>query len=137
MYLFFSFSRMSSSIGILLITEAWILCFIAAIVPFYLSGMPLIDSVYEGISGFTTTGSSMVKGDMFNTIDSSILLWRAVIQWIGGMTVVFVFAFLLPMIGMGGKNLGSNEFGGNTSDFTQDVRSSAIRSDWLHWSDKR
>lgn len=123
-FLRFRFSQISASVGILLITETWVLCFISAILPFYESGMPLIDSVYEGISGFTTTGSSMLKD--FDATPHSILLWRAMIQWFGGMTVVFVFAFLLPMIGMGGKNLGSNEFGGNSSEFSQDIRTSAL-----------
>ncbi len=123
-FLRFRFSQISASIGILLITETWVLCFIAGIIPFYGSGMVLIDAIYEGISGFTTTGSSMLKD--FDSTPNSILLWRAVIQWFGGMTVVFVFAFLLPMIGMGGKNLGSNEFGGNSSEFSQDIRTSAI-----------
>ena len=124
MFLRFRFSQISASVGILLITETWVLCFIAATIPFYGSGMSLVDAMYEGISGFTTTGSSMLKD--FEHVDGAILLWRAIIQWIGGMTVVFVFAFLLPMIGMGGKNLGSNEFGGNTSEFSQDVRTSAL-----------
>jgi len=124
MFLRYRFSQISASVGILLITETWVLCFIAATIPFYAAGMDFIDALYEGISGFTTTGSTMLKD--FDSIEKSILLWRAVIQWVGGMTVVFVFAFLLPMIGMGGKNLGSNEFGGNSSEFSQDIRTSAV-----------
>ncbi len=126
MYMFFRYAPMSAAVGILLISETWILCFVAAIIPFYLSGINLIDSIYEGISGFTTTGSSMFSMSSFDTTTKSILLWRSVTEWVGGITVVIVFAFLLPMIGMGGRNLGSNEFGGNSSEYSQDIKSSAL-----------
>lgn len=110
-YMFFYRGSMSPSLGILLMLETWIVSFAAAIVPFVIYGFAPVDAVYEGVSGYTTTGSTIMTD--IEGAESCILLWRALIQWAGGITVVIIFTLLLPMIGMGGKNLGSNEFGGS------------------------
>lgn len=126
MYVRFSYSHLTAAIGILMVTEAWMLCFVAAIIPFVMSGVPVIDAVYEGVSGFTTTGSTMIDVSMFLGGETSVLLWRSVIEWVGGITVVIVFATLLPMIGMGAKNLASNELSSGSDHYSEDVRTSAM-----------
>lgn len=112
--LFFSNNKaMTPSLGILLISETWFLAFVILSVPFYLSGFSATDSLFEAVSGFTTTGATILS-DM-GSVDGSILLWRAIIQWAGGITVVIIFSVLLPMLGMGGSAFSSNEFSGSES----------------------
>ena len=72
---------------------------LAVILPFIIYGMNVTDSFFEGISGYTTTGATIV--DDLGAMPDSLLLWRGIIQWTGGITVLISFAFLLPAIGMG------------------------------------
>lgn len=53
-------------------------------------------------------------------------MWRASIEWLGGITTILIFINLLPMIGVGGKNLASNELVAGNSNYSEDVRSSAL-----------
>ncbi|MCQ2078439.1 MAG: TrkH family potassium uptake protein [archaeon] len=106
--------KMIPSVGILLIAEMWAISFVVSAIPFIIYGMSPVDSFFEGISGYTTTGASIVQD--LNVLPDSLLLWRGVIQWTGGITVLISFSFLLPMIGMGGAGLNSNEFMGSDSD---------------------
>ena len=88
--------------GFVMCGLAWILLGVIGAIPFRLSGaIPnYIDALFETISGFTTTGSSILTGEMvgpdgYFALPKSILFWRALTQWIGGMGVlVFVIAVL-------------------------------------------
>ncbi|MCQ2070107.1 MAG: TrkH family potassium uptake protein [archaeon] len=111
--LFYGKERLSSSLGILLIAETWLLSFLVSAIPFLLYGFSPEDALFEAVSGYTTTGASILTD--FNTIPRSLLLWRGLIQWAGGLTVVVTFSLLMPMIGMGGAGLMSNEFTGSDS----------------------
>lgn len=101
---------LTPSLGILLISEVWGLGFLALSVPFMMYGMSPIDSLFETISGYTTTGASVVAD--VEALPSGLVLWRALIQWAGGVTIVLIFTFLLPMLGVGSSGLASNEFEG-------------------------
>ena len=110
-YLFFSNRKpMAPSLGILLIVETWLIAFFILAIPFYLSGFSFANSLFESVSAFTTTGATILTD--VDAIDGSLLIWRAVMQWAGGITVVIIFTVLLPMLGMGGAGFGSNEFSG-------------------------
>lgn len=89
--------------GFVMCGLAWILLALIGAMPFRISGaIPhYIDALFETISGFTTTGSSILTADLVNPetgyfmLPKSILFWRALTQWIGGMGVlVFVIAVL-------------------------------------------
>lgn len=113
-YLFFSNRRaMAPSLGILLIAETWLIAFVILSVPFYLSGFSFANALFESVSAFTTTGATILTD--VEAVDGSLLIWRAVMQWAGGITVVIIFTVLLPMLGMGGAGFGSNEFSGADS----------------------
>lgn len=124
--LFFSSkSRLTPATGILLMAVMWLISFMVASLPFVLYGLPIADAFFEGISGYTTTGATVV-GDL-SVLPSSLLLWRGIIQWTGGITVLLSFAFILPAIGMGGAGLNSNEFAGSDSEnFTMKVTSASL-----------
>ena len=124
--LFFSSkNKLSPAVGILLIAVMWVISFIVASLPFIIYGMNVTDSFFEGISGYTTTGATIV--DDLGAMPDSLLLWRGIIQWTGGITVLISFAFLLPAIGMGAAGLSSNEFtGSDDSGYTQKITSASL-----------
>ncbi len=69
-----------------------------------------IDAFFESMSGFTTTGSSVMLN--LDQIDRSILLWRSFTQWVGGMGVILLFIAILPTFGVAGSQLFDREFPG-------------------------
>ena len=69
-----------------------------------------IDAFFESMSGFTTTGSTVMLN--LDQVDRSILLWRSFTQWIGGMGVILLFIAILPTFGVAGSQLFDREFPG-------------------------
>ena len=100
--------------AILVASSAWVLVGVLASIPFQWSGLlpNPFDAVFETISGMTTCGGT-VLGSAGNVapelVPESLLLWRALLQWLGGIGIVLVFVVLLPGMGMAGKNLLSSE----------------------------
>ena len=105
----FTFKKKNQDVEVLsafiLTLISWsILTFIGA-VPFY-SGSPnlsFIDSFFESMSGLTTTGATIFQ-DLDNTAPS-ILLWRAIMQWLGGIGIVVMAITILPLLKVGGMQL--------------------------------
>ncbi|MDR2028016.1 MAG: TrkH family potassium uptake protein [Treponema sp.] len=87
--------------GLLLVFLAWVLTGILGGLPYYLSGhIPrFADAVFESVSGFTTTGVS-VMADV-EGLPRSLLLWRGMTHWFGGMGIVILTVALLPLLGAG------------------------------------
>lgn len=98
--------------GIVMLALAWIVMFLICAIPFHLYGMSALDSLYEAVSGFTTTGMSAM-GDL-GGYPTSLLVWRSLTQWIGGITIVVIFLYFLPSIGFG-RGLFQNELSGSGS----------------------
>ncbi len=125
MLFFSSKSKMPAALGVLLIAEMWAISFVVAAIPFMLYGFSPVDAFFEGISGYTTTGATIIPD--LDAVPSSLLLWRGIIQWAGGLTVLISFSFLLPMIGMGGAGLNSNEFAGSDNeDYSMKISSASL-----------
>jgi trk system potassium uptake protein TrkH len=100
---------------------SWFLASLLGAIPFQWSGLlqSPIDAVFETASGLTTCGATVLgSGDNIAIADvpQSLLLWRAMTQWIGGIGIVLVFVALLPAMGVTGKNLLSSESVGVGSD---------------------
>ena len=96
------------------VTLAWILAALLGGVPFLIEGTfhSLIDSTFEAMSGFTTTGSTL-----FSDIEAetpSILFWRSMTQWLGGIGIVVLFVAVAPVIGVGAARLLGAEVSGLT-----------------------
>ncbi len=92
--------------GFVIVALSWIILSIFGSLPFYLSGeIPsYIDALFETVSGFTTTGATILPdGQAVESLSKSLLMWRSFTHWIGGMGVlVFIMAFL-PL--SGAKNM--------------------------------
>lgn len=86
--------------GILTVTASWILVSIVGALPLWISaGMTYVDSFFEIVSGFTTTGASVISG--IESFPRSVILWRSITHWIGGMGILVFTVGLLPKLGVG------------------------------------
>jgi trk system potassium uptake protein TrkH len=97
--------RFSAAAGFLLVFFIWIITCLLGGLPFRLSGaMPRIaDAVFESVSGFSTTGLSLFAD--VEILSRSLLLWRAMTHWLGGIGVVMLTVALFPLMGIGGFQL--------------------------------
>lgn len=86
-----------------LTASIWVVLTSAATLPFWLYGMSLSDAVFEATSGITTTGATVLTG--LDDLPPSILMWRAFLQWLGGIGIVVTAIALLPFLGIGGMQL--------------------------------
>ncbi len=77
--------------------------------------MSLVDSFFESVSGLTTTGATVVA-DIEARLSRPLLLWRSLIQWLGGMGIVVLFVAVFPNLGAGGKHLFRGEVPGTTAE---------------------
>lgn len=89
----------------LLTNCAWVLMSVVGSLPFVLGRHPMgfTDAIFEAVSGITTTGSTV----MFNlqSTPHSILLWRSMLQWLGGLGVIGMAVTILPFLRVGGMRL--------------------------------
>ena len=99
---------------LLSVTLAWVLAALLGGTPFLLDGVfsSPIDSTFEAMSGFTTTGATLLSEIEAQT--PSILFWRSMTQWLGGIGIVVLFVAVAPAIGFGAARLISAEVSGIT-----------------------
>lgn len=82
----------------------WVAVGLLGALPFWCTGvLDYIPSVFESVSGFTTTGASVL--DNVEAVPKSILFWRSFTHWLGGIGIVVLFMAVLPYLGTGGKLL--------------------------------
>lgn len=88
--------------GLMIVSLGWIIISILGALPLYLSkSVPTyIDALFEIISGFTTTGATII--DNVEVLPRGILFWRSMTHWIGGMGILVFTLALLPALGIGG-----------------------------------
>ena len=92
--------------GFLIVALFWVVLSFAGAAPLALSDRPhlsLTDAVFEAVSGFTTTGATVLTG--LDDLPKSVLYYRQQIQWLGGIGMVVLAVALLPMLGIGGMQL--------------------------------
>ena len=96
------------------VTLAWILAALLGGVPFLIEGTfkSLLDSTFEAMSGFTTTGATLLSDIEAET--PSILFWRSMTQWLGGVGIVVLFVAVAPVLGAGAARLLGAEMSGLT-----------------------
>lgn len=104
----------------------WIVICVFGAVPLYFSGAfdSLTDAVFESVSGFTTTGASVL--DDVESLPRSINLWRCQTHWLGGMGVVALAVAMIPLLGAGGFRLIKAESTGpDKGKFTASITTTA------------
>ncbi|HBH25790.1 MAG TPA: potassium transporter TrkH [Rhodospirillaceae bacterium] len=89
----------------LLTTVTWVAFSVFAAIPLYLSdlGISFVDALFETTSGITTTGSTVLVG--LDGLSAGVLLWRSVVQWIGGVGIIGFALVVLPFLRVGGMQL--------------------------------
>lgn len=103
--------------GFMLVTLAWIFFSLFGMIPFMMSSSPLgiTDAFFETMSGFTTTGASVITN--VEGLGKGVLLWRAMTQWIGGLGIILFLLALLPSLNeKGGIPMFNAEVTGITHD---------------------
>lgn len=102
--------------GYIIVSIAWIVISLFGTLPYLISGaIPnFTDAFFETISGFTTTGASILTD--IESVPSGILFWRSMTQWIGGMGIIVLSVAILPILGIGGMQLFVAEMPGIAPD---------------------
>jgi len=102
--------------GFGIVTFGWLGFAVFGALPFLFSGVLTnpIDALFESMSGFTTTGSTVITD--LEIVPESILVWRSLTQWLGGMGIIVLSLAILPVLGIGGMQLFEAEVPGPTSD---------------------
>jgi trk system potassium uptake protein len=105
-------ARREAIIGVLLI---WLVLPLFGAFPFVLSGgFSFLDAVFESMSGFTTTGSTVLQD--FETFPLSLFMWRALTQWIGGIGIIVLFIAVFPALAIAGRQMFFTEVPGPTEE---------------------
>ena len=109
-------SRFFSRDGFLIVALAWIVMGLAGAVPFCISGLipDYINAVFESVSGFTTSGISILTD--VEAASHSMLFWRSLTHWIGGMGVLVFVLALMPVAGGSSMYIMRAEAPGPTTD---------------------
>ncbi|MES9856517.1 MAG: TrkH family potassium uptake protein [Sedimenticola sp.] len=103
--------------GFMVVALFWSVLGLTGALPFMLSSnphMPLVDAVFESISGLTTTGATVIVG--LDELPRAILYYRQQLQWLGGMGIIVLAVAVLPMLGIGGMQLYRAETPGPMKD---------------------
>ncbi len=115
--------------GFLVVGGAWILISIIGAIPYVVAGaLGPIDALFESVSGFTTTGSTVIPD--VTILPRALLLWRAMSQWLGGMGIILFTIAILPLLGIGGMQLFKAEVPGPVADKVQPRLANTARSLW-------
>ena len=104
--------------GFFAVVAIWLVGSLLGAVPFWLSGsIPhVVDAWFETVSGLTTTGASILAH--IEALPQSLLLWRSLTHWLGGLGIVVMVIALLPSLGVGGLFLFKGEAGLTPERFT-------------------
>jgi len=89
---------------------SWISISVIGALPFWMSDLNIsfVDALFESTSGITTTGSTVLTG--LDTMAPGILMWRSMLQWLGGVGIIIMAVSVLPLLQVGGMQFFSMEF---------------------------
>ena len=110
-------SDIKSKEGFLIVVLFWLVLSLFGSLPFILDkdlSLSFVDALFESISGWTTTGATII--DDLENLSPSILIYRQMLQWLGGMGIVILALAILPMLGVGGMQLYKAESTGPIKD---------------------
>lgn len=103
-----------------LTTLAWATLPAFGALPFLWLGIGYADAVFEAVSGFTTTGSTVLSG--LDYLPPGLLVWRSIMQWMGGVGIIVMAIVLLPFLRIGGMQLFQSE----SSDRSEKIVSRSV-----------
>ena len=117
--------------GFVIVTLAWVFASAFGALPFLFSGVvpTYCDAFFETMSGFTTTGASVLSN--LDGTSRGILFWRALTQWLGGMGIIILSLAILPLLGVGGMQLFKAEIPSPVKDRLTPRIAETARNLWL------
>ncbi len=109
--------------ALMVVSLSWIVISCIAAIPYLLYGMSIENSLFEAVSGITTTGATILTS---YDIPKSLMFWRSLTQWLGGMGIIVLFVAILPQFAVAGRQMFFAEAPGPTEDkFTPRIRNTA------------
>lgn len=109
-----SFDDLNRVESIAVVSFGWLTLSLLGAIPYLFFGFSTIDAFFESMSGFTTTGSTILKD--FTALNSSMFFYRGFTQWIGGLGILVVFVALLPQLAIAGRQLFFAEVSAESKD---------------------
>ncbi|MDK2833771.1 MAG: trk/ktr system potassium uptake protein [Methanolobus sp.] len=100
--------------GFAIVALGWLSVAVFGSIPYLLDGISPVNALFESMSGFTTTGATIMQD--IESHSRSILFWRCMTQWLGGMGIIMIFIAILPKLGVAGRQLFRAEAPGPTED---------------------
>ena len=100
--------------GLFIVALSWISISIIATIPYLFYGISPVNALFEGTSGITTTGATILTD--FTLYPQTLFFWRSFSQWLGGMGVIVLFIAILPQFAVAGRQMFSAEAPGPTED---------------------
>jgi trk system potassium uptake protein TrkH len=124
------YASLSHREGMAIVTLGWVSAGFFGALPFLLSGSigTITNAYFESISGFTTTGASILSN--IESLPKGILLWRSLTQWLGGMGIIVLSIAILPFLGVGGMQLYKAEIPSPVVDKLQPRISETAKTLW-------
>ena len=97
--------KISTKEAFIITVMSWLLMTFLCAVPFIYTdvNLTIVDAFFEAMSGITTTGATTLS--QIDTLPKGILIWRAFLQWLGGIGIVIIALFILPFLRIGGMQL--------------------------------
>lgn len=120
--------------GYFTVTMVWIIFSLFGSLPYLLGGTipTFVDAFFETISGFTTTGSTILND--IEALPHATLFWRSLTQWLGGLGIIMLFIAILPSLGIEGRDLYVAEATGPTHNKSSFTFTSTARNMWILYS---
>ncbi|HEU17981.1 MAG TPA: TrkH family potassium uptake protein, partial [Deltaproteobacteria bacterium] len=117
--------------GFLVVATGWFLAGVFGALPFMIQGVlpSFTDAFFESISGFTTTGATVITG--LDGMPRGILLWRSLTQWLGGMGIIVLSIAIFPLLGVGGMQLYKAELPSPVKDKLTPRVAETARTLWI------
>ena len=118
-----SLNDIKRSEALMVVTLSWVSFGFIAAIPYLFYGFSFTDSLFEAVSGITTTGATIFESYAY---PHSLLFWRSFTQWLGGMGIIVLFVAILPQFAVAGRQMFFAEAPGPTEDkFTPRIRNTA------------
>ena len=114
----------------LLTVLVWLVLPAFGAVPFLFSGHALTDSLFESVSGLTTTGATAFS--QLDRLPRGLLLWRSILQWIGGIGIIVTAIAILPILRIGGMQLFQIESSDMSGKFLPRVTEIAAQTGFVY-----
>lgn|SRR5574344_17275 len=99
--------------ALVIVSVSWIVFGIVSAIPYLFYGLSPIDSLFESVSGITTTGATILQHFDY---PKAMIFWRSFTQWIGGMGIIVLFVAILPQFAVAGRQMFFAEAPGPTED---------------------